>query len=146
MSIFLREVNAGDMERILAWRNDPLTRENSFNKEEISLSDHQKWFAGKMADENCLFYIMMDHDMPIGQLRIDRQDDIGEISYMIAPEARGKGYGSKILTLAQEIAKGEVKVLLGLVEKQNTASCKCFEKNGFAEFDGGDMICFIRSL
>ena len=35
---------------------------------------------------------------------------------------------------------------MGLVEKDNEASGKCFIRNGYAEFTGGDICCYVKVL
>ena len=146
MNLFLRPANRDDAEIVLEWRNDKQTRENSFSKDVIDLDTHLKWFEGKLSDENCFLYILMDGDERVGQIRIDRMNNIGEVSYMIAPDQRGKGYGKHIIKLIDGLMKDKVKVLVGLVEDSNTASRKCFEANSYSEFTGGNLICFVKTL
>lgn len=146
MNLYLRLANLDDAQIVLEWRNDEQTRENSFSKDLIDLDTHLKWFEGKLADENCFLYILMDGDERVGQIRVDRVNDIGEVSYMIAPDQRGRGYGKHILKLIDDLMKDKVKGLVGLVEESNTASRKCFEANSYSEFPGGNVICFVKSL
>lgn len=146
MNLFLRPANRDDAEIVLEWRNDKQTRENSFSKDVIDLDTHLKWFEGKLSDENCFFYILMDDEKRVGQIHIDRMNDIGEVSYMIAPDQRGKGYGKHIIKLIDGLMKDKVKVLVGLVEDSNTASRKCFEANSYSELSGGNLVCFVKTL
>ncbi len=146
MNVQLRAVTMEDAEQILEWRNDAATRANSFQKELIDMESHVNWLAGKLQDENCHMYIMVDRDMPVGQIRIDEVNHIGEISYMIAPSMRGKGYGKKILKLAEQSPAEGLQVLMGMVEDANESSKKCFRSNGYAEFVGKDCVCFIKTI
>lgn len=146
MGTYLRKATLADAEMILEWRNDAVTREHSFSKEEISLESHIKWMQRKLADENCAMYILMDEEACVGQLRIDKVDNVGEISYMIAPNKRKMGYGKRIIALAEEIDGDDIKALMGLVEKVNEPSKKCFQASGYAEFVGGETICYIKVL
>ena len=55
----------------------------------------------------------------------------GHIGYIIAPQHRGKGYGTKILELGLlESAKLGLKKLLVTCDKSNIASARIIEKNG----------------
>lgn len=146
MSIYLRKANIDDAKIILEWRNDPLTRDNSFSKDLIAPETHIKWFNGKLSDKNCFMYILMDDTERVGQLRIDKVNDIGEISYMIAPNKRKMGYGKQIIKLVEGVINSNIKVLVGLVENFNEASKKCFIVNGYSEFIGGDTTCYIKLL
>lgn len=146
MDLFLREADRNDAQIILEWRNDPFTRNNSFTKERIDFDTHLKWYMRKLADENCFMYILMDKTEKIGQIRIDKVNDIGEISYIIAPDKRGMGYGKKIIELSERIVSNNIKALTGLVENTNEASKKCFQSNHYSEFFGRDITCYIKIL
>ena len=146
MSAYLREANIDDAKIILQWRNDSLTRENSFSKDLIDPETHIRWFNSKLSDKKCSMFIMMDGTEKVGQLRIDRVNEIGEISYMIAPNKRKMGYGKQIIKLAEGAVSSNIKVLVGLVESFNEASKKCFIINDYSEFTGGDITCYIKLL
>lgn len=131
---------------ILDWRNDPVTRMASFSKTEIDLQTHINWFRTRLESPDCFLFILMDDSVCVGQLRIDMVQNIGEISYMIAPDKRGAGYGTRMIELAENISLPNLKVLTGLVEKSNLPSRKCFLKNGYAEFVGGEICSYIKVL
>ena len=70
---------------------------------------------------------------------------------MIAPDARGKGYGKKILSLLEktlsESEEGKrIDRLKGSVLKGNKASCKCFAANGYTKAEEEDSYCFIKEI
>lgn len=147
MGIFLRVATIQDAEVVLEWRNDKASRENSFSKGIIDLDSHMKWYQRKLQDDNCYLYILMDNDERIGQVRIDLVNGIGEISYMIAPEKRGNGYGKAIISLCDSVKDVMgAKAYMGLVNNDNEASKKCFVNNGYAEFTGGDICCYVKVL
>lgn len=156
MSLYLRRATIEDAKDVLAWRNDPKTRENSFTKDEISLESHMKWFENKLRQESCFMYILMEDDKKVGNIRVDVEGFEGEISYMIAPEYRGKGYGKKIIFLLEEVLADEekslganrigIKVLKGLTLKENEASGKCFLANGYECSEDGDSYCYTKHL
>ncbi len=154
MMLYLRRATIEDAEDVLRWRNDPTTRENSFTKDEIDLESHLKWFEKKLGQENCFMYILMENDNKAGNIRVDVEDGQGEISYMIAPDFRGKGYGKKIIglveeTLAEAASSGDenakqIRILKGLTLKENVASGKCFVANGYECSDDGDSLLFTK--
>ena len=148
----LRRATMDDALDVLAWRNDETTRKNSFNQEEISEENHLKWFKRKLDDNSCLMFILEDQDCPVGSIRLDITDDIGEISYMIAPDQRGRGLGKEILKLIesrQELDGCEtghrIQSLVGFVNEDNVASAKCFENNGYTKLVAGDIACYIKN-
>ncbi len=146
MAVFLRRADLSDAEDVLKWRNDETTRKNSFSGEVISLSSHLKWFENKLSDKNCRLYIMMDEDRKVGNIRVDIENGVGEISYMIAPDCRRKGYGKKMIALVENEMPGEVEMLMGLTLKENQASGKCFLANGYAEEEKERAICYTKKI
>ena len=132
----LRKAIHEDMDILYLWANDPETRRNSFNQHVISREEHEAWYDGMMSDPNRIQYILMDGDISVGQLRFDITEDVAEISYSIAPNERGKGYGHRIIDLAKHEIESEypfIKTLKASVKPNNVASFSCFENNGFAE-------------
>ena len=145
--MLLRKAQMKDALKALEWRNDETTRMNSFNHEIISEDAHMVWFKRKLEDQACQLYILEDEEAPSGSVRIDIAGDIGEISYMIAPEKRGRGYGPAILELLErEMTASGIKTLVGFVDKKNKASARCFEKNGYTMLTAGDTYCFIKNI
>lgn len=133
-SLYLRNAAMEDMDLTYTWANEPITRKYSFNQEFIPLVDHQNWFARKINDQNCIYQLLEKGGKPVGSIRLDIDAQVGLISYLIAPEYTGKGYGKKMLELAvQNLENGrlEIKMLKGLVRNDNIASVKIFERLGF---------------
>lgn len=132
--VCLREATMQDMDLIYKWANDPEVRINSFNSESIQYDTHVKWYNRIMADESVLQFILMDDDMPVGQIRLNLDGAEAEIGYSIATEYRGKGYGHIILQLIiKEVKKKhpEIKSLVAKVKPGNIASNKLFEHEGY---------------
>ena len=151
MALFLRNATIEDARDVFNWRNDPTTRENSFNKDEIDLESHMLWFGKRLGREDTLMYILTDGTEKVGNIRIDIGGRTGEISYMIAPDARGKGYGKKMLallekTLSESEAGKRINKLTGSVLKNNKASCRCFLSNGYTQTEEEDSYCFTKEI
>ena len=151
--MFLRPATMDDALSVLEWRNDETTRNNSFTKAIISKEDHLNWFKRKIEDGNCLMFILEDDGRAVGNVRLDITDDIGEISYMIAPDERGKGLGKKALELLRDtkevssmVDSQKLRSLVGFVNEGNIASAKCFEDNGYSRINAGDIRCYIKNL
>lgn len=142
--IILRKAQSGDCHLLFQWINDRITRENSFQVEEISYEEHVKWFERKMKDSACQMFILVLDGKEAGQIRLDWEKEQGIISYSIAPDYRGMGLGNKILELVEEFAAG--KELVGVVKKQNLASGKCFEKNGYDRKELEDCVEYRKKV
>ncbi|MBQ8031410.1 MAG: GNAT family N-acetyltransferase [Butyrivibrio sp.] len=144
--IFLRRATMEDALDILRWRNDETSRANSFTKDVIDLDSHKKWLSKKLSQKDCHMFIMMDGQDKVGNIRVDVTDDAGEISYLIAPEKRGRGYGKKIIALIEKEMPDEVKTLMGLTLKTNDASGRCFLASGYTASDAEDALCYSKRI
>lgn len=146
-NVILRPVTLADLELIYEWANDPVTRLNSINQNTITLEEHKKWFNAKLDNSDVHMYILEDMGKPVGQVRIDVANNAGEISYSIAPNHRGRGYGKSIIALAEKEAQSiPIKELEAVVKKDNVPSQQVFIKNGW-NFIGeqGDLLIYKKN-
>lgn len=134
--IRLREATEEDSILLYKWAIDPSVRENSLNKGTFSYEDHIAWFMKRLNSSDCLFYIL-EKEVPLGQIRLDKTSNGWLINFSIAPEQRGKGYGADIVRLA--IKKSSKDRYIAYVIKGNTASEAIFRKNGFSEVNESDI-------
>mgnify|MGYP004449989619 FL=1 len=139
----LRVATEEDAMLLLRWANDAVTRANSINTHEICIDEHMAWFNRKLKDENCHLYIYEYQGIPVGQVRVDIWGDEGTISYSIDANYRGKGYGSDMISLVEEIENKKLNKLIAIVKKENIASSKVFEHNDFAK---AEMIHFEKVI
>lgn len=133
---YLRLVKEEDMDLLFSWANDPVVRKNAFHSNPIPYEVHQRWFTKLMQDDSQVQYILMQDDVPVGQIRFSLADDTATIDYSIAPDMRGHGYGKLMLNLArEEICKTypSIRVLVGQVKQGNFASENCFIESGYTE-------------
>lgn len=143
--IYLRDAEKKDVDLIFRWANDPMTRQNSFNSETIDYDEHVRWYDQITAGVDVRMFILMDNDSAIGQIRIQINNSDGEISYSIAPEYRGRGYGTIIVDMLVEKVRKEmpeIKKLTAEVKPNNTASKMIFEKENFME----KSVCYELNL
>ena len=132
--VFLREATQLDMDLLYRWANDPIVRANSFNSDPILYETHVAWFKRIMVDRDVLQYVLMDGEIPVGQIRLTLDSEEAEIGYSIASEFRGKGYGRKILQLIEEKVQESypyIKKLVAKVKPENTPSKRLFESEGY---------------
>lgn len=148
----LRKATNDDCDILFRWANDSDTRKNSFNQDVIKYDDHINWFNGILSSSEVEQYILCDQRCDVGQIRIAIKDKSAEISYSVAPEFRGKGYGTTILALLEkELQNGNknVKYLLGDVKIENIASQAAFRKNKYTliENDGTKgYLTFVKEI
>lgn len=132
------------------WANDCDVRKYSFNTENIQYEDHVKWFNNKINDPNCIYFIGIDGDKNIGQIRLDISENSGIISYSIDKEYRGHGYGFQLLQMLEKYILSNTNFrnfrLIGRVKQENISSVKCFLKCGYTANDKIDFIEFTKIL
>lgn len=136
--MYLRDATLNDLNITHSWANHPHTRKFSFSQDFIPFEIHAKWFQSKLTDETCIYKILVIDNDPVGSIRFDIQDGVGNISYLVAPEQTGNGFGQKILELAITSIEKEnlnIRSIIGLVKKGNLASVKIFERLQFERSD-----------
>ncbi len=135
----LRKAGLEDCEDILAWRNDPISRKNSFNSEAISYTDHQHWFDRTLRNEKKLMFIAEDlNSNKLGIVRLDCIDNgLYEVNVNLSPEYRGKSWGNKILKEASKLVKGK---LVARIKSSNVASIRAFQNCGYILKQAADEI------
>lgn len=143
-ALALRPVEVGDAALLLDWANDPTTRAMSFHPERIDPETHARWLDGRLASSSTRFYVGLEGDRPIGQVRFERASDGEvEVSIAVAPEARGRGLGRELLRAGLAEAQREPalggRVYVARVRAGNRASIDLFERTGFVRRpDTGD--------
>ncbi len=134
-NLSVRLAEAGDAELLWHWANDKSVRERSFNQEPIPWESHLEWFSRRLASPDTKFYLLLEDGEPVGQIRYDRDADgqAAEISFSIAKENRGRGFGIKVLRLTAERAARDLscREIVGFVIEDNEASSKAFLRAGF---------------
>lgn len=140
----LREAVDSDCDILFRWANDSETRKNSIRSEKIPYQEHVNWFRRKMQDDCCQIYLLLCDGKEAGQVRLDWKGNMGEISYVIAPEYRGMGFGSEILRLVEVYAQG--KMLFGKVKKENIVSSRCFEKNHYEKTEKAEWLEYRKNI
>lgn len=139
--IALRRASEADEGLLLAWANDPATRAASFNDAPIDPATHHRWLAGRLADTASGLWIALVDDRPIGQVRIEPDDaGSGEISTLVAAEARGKGLSMPMLEAAIAAARSELGLdsFVAYVRRDNAPSLALFRAAGFVDAGTAD--------
>lgn len=133
-SLWLREVAREDKPLLLAWANDPEVRRRSFNPKPITAQAHAQWFEAVLEDAQTLLYIAESDGKPAAHIRFSVSEGSASTSYLISAAFRGKGLGHSVLLKGIEKLKAsrpDVQRVEGLVQPENAASVRSFEKAGF---------------
>jgi|GEM_PF-960458 len=125
--VLFREADTEDAAMLLEWRNDALTREASRRTGVVSAQTHGAWLLDTIDHADCRLLIAELNNQPIGTVRIDI-DDPCELSWTIAPRARQRGNGRKMI---EEIVQMLALPMTAMVRKTNLPSRKIAEACGF---------------
>jgi UDP-2,4-diacetamido-2,4,6-trideoxy-beta-L-altropyranose hydrolase len=140
-----RPATPDDAPLLRAWRNDPETRRWSFTSNEVRSDEHAAWLRKVLADPNRRLLIAFARDgQPVGTVRVDALDAPAcELSWTVAPEARGRGLGKEMVRAAAHGLGGE---LVARIKNGNTASERIAAFAGFVKEadDNGNMLWRAR--
>lgn len=152
-SVDFREADENDLEQTFKWASDSKVRRYSFQTHKISHEEHSKWFRRKLNDTNCFYLIANFEGNSIGSIRFDSNNGVSLISFLVDPLFHGRGFGLVILkkglecyTKSDTWCSGDLKLIKGMVIKENIASIKIFERLGFSRTDRGDCFVFEKSI
>jgi RimJ/RimL family protein N-acetyltransferase len=111
------------------WTNEKTVRINSLNTKPIKWEDHLKWFNEKLKSRQNHIFIYFSNSKPIGQVRLDLEDQVWLIDYSVDIDFRGRGLGTKILK--KTINLETFNEFKAIVKEENKASIYVFKKLGF---------------
>src|SRR5690348_1550527 len=111
----LRRATLDDAERLWRWRNDPETRANSISTDPVPLESHIAWLKSSLRNPDRKLLVAELDGEPVGTVRIDNDR---ELSWTVAPEARGRGIGGAMV--AAVVFPGAV----ARIKRENLASQK----------------------
>ncbi|MEW9123292.1 MAG: GNAT family N-acetyltransferase [Thermotaleaceae bacterium] len=134
---------------LFRWANDREVRQNSFHGESIDYEEHVHWFERILCSEESLLYVCYHGEEAIGQVRIDLEGEMDWISYSIAREHRGKGYGTSILKNLIHILPSQkkgIQKLAGRVKHSNIPSQRAFEKAAYDFIETEEYIEYYKML
>ena len=99
----LRPATIADAELLFVWRNDPLTRQQSIRTQPVEWESHLAWLAASLQNPDRQLFIA-EQALPVeqatvvlGTVRADKMDEEYELSWTVAPEQRGNGWGRKMV-------------------------------------------------
>jgi RimJ/RimL family protein N-acetyltransferase len=135
----LREVTRKDAPNLHRWRMDPSARGMFLNTEQVPYETHVAWVERYFQPENTdRWFVIETAGRPIGAIALygfspdATQAEWGR--FVLAPEARGRGYGGGALALLIEHARQiglerlTCEVLVG-----NSPAERLYTRAGFAE-------------
>jgi UDP-2,4-diacetamido-2,4,6-trideoxy-beta-L-altropyranose hydrolase len=131
----VRAATAGDAERLYLWRNHPTTRAVSHGAHEIAWPGHLAWLTRTLNDSSRLLLVAQVGNIPVGVIRIDRQDATDAlVSLYLDPALHGLGLGTAMLLAGERHACRQPAPparFVATVLEANTASQHMFRSVGY---------------
>lgn len=129
--IRLRKATLQDADLLLEWRNDPQTRLASHHTAVVEREQHLSWLKATLDDPSRQLWIAEEKGVPVGTVRADWTDDSYQLSWTVAPSARGRGVAKQMVArLAGQISQP----IRAQVKQENIASVRVAESAGM-EFE-----------
>ena len=125
--LLLRKAKMPDLELLYEWRNHPNTRNASHNTNKITPAEHENWLQTSLTNPDRSIYIAEENGCPIGTVRVDRCEEVFELSWTVAPESTGRGIGKRIVREVADKIKGQIRAE---IKVGNTASKRIAEYAG----------------
>lgn len=127
-----RPCTRDDLDLLYRWANDPDVRANALSREPIDWDTHTKWFNRMFNSSTTLIRIVEASGVPVGQLRLDFNDDVSTVTYSVDRHFRGRGIGTAAarMAVAEAMALGNTRIL-AVVKASNASSRRVFDAAGF---------------
>lgn len=133
-NIEVRPAELGDSQELFDWRNDPITRANSFTTDVLDFKEHESWFSRSLARDDRLILIGLRQETKVGMCRFD-SSSVGaqtEVSINLDPKLRGQGLAAPLLIASMIFFRGiSTNAVVARVKNANCASRRAFERAGF---------------
>jgi len=138
-AVSLRGALPEDCERVWEWNFTPDVRARSVSRRIVTFAEHTKWFAKRVASVDAPMWIIEEHGIGVGVIRLDpiankwvtpARLQQSKISIALCEKARGRGIGSR--AIAQACTKWR-RPIVAEIQPDNIASIKAFAACGFKE-------------
>ena len=121
----IRHALVSDSKYLWQWRNDPQTRQNSVNQDEVSWGDHNNWFADSQKNDASEIFIGLNNEPNelVGMVRFDFNiaTTTSKVSLNLNPDWRGKNISSLMLSMAiDEFQNDRFFLLIAEILSHNT--------------------------
>jgi len=134
--LVLRPAAKADARLLYEWRNDPEARKNSRHADRVSWETHEAWLARTLASPECIIRIVEEQGRPVGMLRADQCTQGWELSWTVAPCARCRGIGRRML---QQFVATLARPLVAVIRAGNVPSIKIASATGLLRVGPADQ-------
>lgn len=153
---WLRRMEDGDLEQVLAWRNHPEIRSFMYTRHQITLDEHRAWFLKASVDPSRSLFIFERDGISCGfvNFHLTGEGGVADWGFYAAPDApQGTGRGLGTLALKHAFVEMQLHKVCGQALGFNERSIRFHQRLGFTRegtlreqhFDGEryhDVVCF----
>jgi RimJ/RimL family protein N-acetyltransferase len=143
--ITLRRAGWRDLSRLYRWRNDAETRAMMRGTAPIGRLEHLAWWLrlcqrSRQSPVAARQFVAEDEvGAPIGAGRLDIVGVVADFDLLVAPDARGRGYGTALIgALVEEAAALGCRRCTAVVRVENLGSRRAFLRNRFTLIGSAD--------
>ena len=112
------------------------------NVAEIQFHEHMTWLVDVLANPERAVYIGEHNGAAVGTVRADVSNGVCELSWTVAPEFRGQGFGTEMVALLAMSIPGPIRAE---VKRGNAASIRIAEAAGMClEKEDEGVLHFLR--
>ena len=147
----LREIEERDTGFIVRLRSDPEVYRYFVSPHRITREEHLNWYRDSyLFSDDRIDWIAEDCDgnaVGVFGIKTGAEDGTAEVSYILAPEAYGKGYAREAVEaiMGFTVEERRITCFTAEIHRDNQASIRFAEKCGFrAAGQEGDFIRFKR--
>lgn len=152
----IRQMNEGDLDQVLSWRNHPEVRRYMYTRHEISFEEHARWFARESRNPERHLLVFEIDTTPFGFVNIHQiaSGGIADWGFYASPDApKGTGFAIGQAALRYAFEAAGLHKLCGQAMAVNERSIRFhlnlgFQREGILRqqhFDGQqyhDVVCF----
>ncbi len=117
------------------WRNEESVRRQSRNMDPISWETHSVWFEKSLVNPNRQIYLAEVDGQEVGMIRVDKDENGCELSWLVDSKFRGKGYGKQMLNQIVGCLSGHI---CAQIKKNNAPSLAMAKSLGFRRISPED--------
>lgn len=146
--LILREITEEDADDIVRMRSEPDVYRYFKSPHMITIDEHLAWYRNSyMYNDNRIEWICVekDNDMKIGVFGLIIIENNAEVSYILKPDARHRGYASEAVTAIIRNADKtlNIKHFIAEIHKENYNSISFVKKIGFRFMkEKGDFVIY----
>lgn len=152
--LLLRPITLEDTDKIVLWRSAPEVYSYCLSAHVITREEHINWFTGRYVMDKSRYDFMavdVNTQQSVGVFGVkwfEGTADRIEISCLVAPEARGRGYAQEATGCLLDWAKNfwNSEKAVALIHQENAASRRLAEKMQFSQVGQEGMFVIYERL